>query len=321
VNRLRAYRDIEGINQEELGKLLGLSPSMVSAIEAGRREFGSDLNLIGYAPRRLLLPPMTDPLHRFRAATPVVARKRAHELLRLAGEVFKELRERTPKAPNTIIERRLEDTDLDELTAETRCLLQHEESGPIRNLTAAIERAGVCIVPIVGLAGVDGLSSWVDGVPVIGVSPSVPGDRFRLTLAHEVGHLTKHVRKSDTTESEANAFASTLLFPTMDFEAALPERPQLRDFATLKSTWGISIAAMVYRAHDMGIIDDARYRALQIQMSKWRRQEPVPFEPVHGSLFAKLVEVNGGSAAVGQTLGINSRHLSILTDWRHLRPA
>lgn len=321
MNRLRAYRDIEGINQEELGGLLGLSASMVSAIEVGRRPFASDLSLLGYSANRLTLPPMTEPLHRVRAATPVSARKRAHELLRLAGEVFRELRERTPKTPDAVVERRLDAVDTDELTAEVRSLLQHEESGPIKNLTAAVERAGVCIVPIVGLAGIDGLSSWVDGVPVIGVSPTVPGDRFRLTLGHELGHLIRHHKKTEMTESEANTFASALLFPTMDFETAMPERPQLRDFVTLKSTWGISIAAMVYRAHDIGVIDDARYRALQIQMSKWQRQEPAPFEPVLGSLFGKLVEVNGGAAAVAANLGIHPRHIATLVSWRHLRTA
>ena len=71
-------------------------------------------------------------------------------------------------------------------------MLDHEETGPIQNLTAAAERAGICLIPIVGLPGIDGLSSWVNGVPVIGVSPNIPGDRFRFTLAHEIGHLLMH---------------------------------------------------------------------------------------------------------------------------------
>jgi Zn-dependent peptidase ImmA (M78 family) len=324
LNRLRAYRDLEGLNQQQLADLFGLSPQMISAAEAGRREFHGDLRLIGYSDDRLAIPGMSEPLHRHRTSTTAAAKKRAKELLRLGGEVFGELRERTDRAPRSRIERlpapnSLE--DLEELAIEIRCELEHEDTGPIRNLTSAIERAGVCLVSIGGLPGIDGLSSWVDGVPVIGVSPSVPGDRLRLTLGHELAHLLFHSRRSASTELEANRFAGALLFPAAEFDAAMPERPQLRDFIGLKSSWGVSVAALVYRAHELGYIDDARYRALQIQMSKWHKSEPASFEPTFGTLLARLIDVNGGTAQVSSYLGVNGDHVVALTNWRHLRVA
>lgn len=324
MNRLRAYRDIEGINQEELGELLGISAQMVSAVESGRRAFTADLTTLGYSPRRLDLPPMSTPLHRQRASTKAAAKKRSRELLRLAGEVFAELRDRTDRAPQLMVERYPTPqslAELEELAIDVRCSLQHEDSGPIQNLTAAVERAGVCLVPISGLAGVDGLSAWVDGVPVIGLSPSVPGDRFRFTLSHELGHLLFHARASETSEAEANRFAGALLFPEEDFAAAMPDRPMLRDFIALKSSWGVAVAALVYRAHELDFIDDSRYRSLQIQMAKWRKSEPARFEPVHGQLFPKLVEVNGGTAKVAADLGVKPSHLAEITNWSHLRVA
>lgn len=324
MNRLRAYRDIEGLNQQELGDILGMSPQMVSAIEAGRRSFTGDLTLLGYSADRLDLPDMSEPLHRHKASTSATTKKRAHELLRLAGEVFWELRDRTPGVPSTMIERRAEPMpdELEDLAADTRCALRHEEHGPIGNLTSAVERAGVCLVPMVGLPGIDGISTWVDDVPVIGLSPTVPGDRFRLSLGHEVGHLSFHTKKSGTSESEANRFASYVLVPPDDFRAAMPERgPQLRDFINLKKSWGVSVAALVYRAHEDGYIDDSRYRALQIQMSKWRRQEPGTFDPMRGTLLGKMVEVNGGPAEVAARLGVNQHHVAELLNWSHLRVA
>lgn len=99
MNRLRAFRDIEGLNQADLAGLVGLSVPMVSAIESGRRPFNGDLTAIGYDPRRLTLPDMSEPIHRARASTAVAAKKRAKELLRLAGEVFGELLDVTPNAP------------------------------------------------------------------------------------------------------------------------------------------------------------------------------------------------------------------------------
>ncbi|WP_207769345.1 XRE family transcriptional regulator [Nocardioides currus] len=312
---------IEGIAQDQLGDLLGLSPQMISAIEGGRRTFNGDLAPLGYSNDRFELPDMSEPLHRQRASTKVATKKRAKELLRLAGEVFGELRERTPGAPDLMLRpgaAPISLDDLDDLALDVRYSLRHEESGAIRNLTSLVERAGVCLVPIVGL-GVDGLSSWVGEVPVIGLAPNVPGDRFRLTLGHELAHLLFHRRATATTEHEANRFASNLLFPQGDFEEQMPDRPQLRDFVGLKSSWGVSVAALVYRAHDLEIIDDSRYRALQIQMSKWRRNEPGQFSPVHGELMNRLIETNGGMAAVAKDLGVNQQHLAMLGNWNHLR--
>jgi Zn-dependent peptidase ImmA (M78 family) len=324
LNRLRAYRAIEGINQAELADLLDLSPQMVSAIESGRRAMSVDLERIGYANERLVLPEMSEPLHRQRASTKVAAKNRAQELIRLAGEVFGGLRGRTAGAPHVALERLpnpASTVEWEEAAIEVRCLLQHEERGPIRNLTAAVERAGVCIVPITGLTGVDGLSSWVDGVPVIGVSPTVPGDRFRFTISHELGHLLFHSKKSEFTEPEANRFAGALLFPLAEFDAAMPERPQLRDFINLKSSWGVAVSALVYRAHELEYVDDKRYRALQIQMSKWRKTEPGWFDPAYGQLLDRLIEVNGGVDAVASGMGLNERHVRELTNWSHLRVA
>jgi len=324
MNRLRAYRDIEGIGQDELGKLLDLSPQMVSAIEGGRRGFNGNLTALGYSNDRLDLPGMSEPLHRQRASTKVASRKRAKELLRLAGEVFRELRDRTDRTPDLALEPLRAPTtadEIEEVAVDVRFALRHEESGPIRNLTAAVERAGVCIIPIVGLDGVDGLSSWVNDVPVIGLSPFVPGDRFRLTLGHELGHLLMHTRSGETTERQANRFASALLFPQLDFDNEMRDRPQLRDFISLKSSWGVSIAALVYRAHELDHIDDRRYRALQIQMSKWRKAEPATFAPVHGELMNRLVAANGGADAVAREMGINRKHLQHVCNWSHLRVA
>ena len=325
MNRLRSHRDLEGMSQHELGALLGISPQMVSAIESGRRSYAGSLEVIGYRDDRFVIPAMSEPLHRQRMSTGVTARKRAKELLRLAGEIFAELSARTERAPHLRLQKYPTPQSSDEMeniATDVRSVLDHEDTGPIQNLTAAVERAGVCLVPIFGLQGIDGLSSWVNGVPVIGLSiSSVPGDRFRLTLAHELGHLLIHARYADGTEGQANQFASALLFPKADFEAAMPERPQLRDFIALKASWGVSVAALIYRSHELEYVNDVRYRALQIQMSKWHRSEPGFFDPIYGTLLPRLVEVNGGLSSVATDLGINRRHLADTITWSHLRVA
>lgn len=83
----------------------------------------------------------------------------------------------------------------------------------------------------------------------------------------------------------------------------------------------VSTSALVYRAHELGYIDDRRYRALQIQMSKWHKNGPGTFAPVHGELVGRLIDVNGGTEGVSGKLGVNARHLAEPTNWSHLRVA
>ncbi|MEJ7741252.1 MAG: ImmA/IrrE family metallo-endopeptidase [Nocardioidaceae bacterium] len=142
-----------------------------------------------------------------------------------------------------------------------------------------------------------------------------------MTLGHELAHLLLHKRPSTATENEANRFSTNLLFPQIEFEANMIDRLQLRT-SSRSSRHGASLSqALVYRAHDLDYIDDRRYRQLQIQMSKWRRNEPAYFAPVHGELMNRLVETNGGVDSVSRDLGVNRKHLQALTNWSHLRVA
>ena len=323
MNRLRSYRWIEGINQNELGQVLGISSQLVSAIESGRRSATCDLSKLGYADHRLELAEMTEPLHRQSANTSVASTRRAKELMRLAGEVFIDLRGYAPIVPYGRLERLGPTRSCDEAAEhadEVRvAVLGKDAHGPIRNLTADVERAGICLLPLTGLSGVDGLSSWVEGQPVVGLSADVAGDRFRFSLAHEIGHLVMHTKKSQVSEAEAHRFASALLMPDDEFEAAMPPHPVLSDFVALKNAWGISAAALVYRAHQRGFLDDRRYRSVQIQMSKWRKREPGRFDPKPGTFLPWLVREAGGVGACARDLGVHEDHLRQIATWRHLK--
>ncbi|WP_420612095.1 ImmA/IrrE family metallo-endopeptidase [Candidatus Spongiisocius sp.] len=326
MNRLRSYRRIEGINQKQLGEILGISPQLVSAIESGRRSPTCDITRLGYAPTRIDVAEMTEPLHRQRASTRVTSTRRAKELLRVAGEAFLGLSHVLDPRNKNRLERLgpiQSDADIVECATEVRVgVLEKEESSPIKNLTDAAESAGICLVPIVGLEGIDGISSWVGerpGCPVIGLNVNVAGDRFRLSLAHEIGHLAMHAKRTATTENEAYRFASALLIHDDDFAASMPERPVLRDFIKLKSTWGISVAALVYKAHQLGYLDGRSYRSIQIQMSRWRKTEPGSFAIKPGRLLPKLVRMHGGVLRSARHLGLSPDHLREVITWHPLR--
>jgi Zn-dependent peptidase ImmA (M78 family) len=149
--------------------------------------------------------------------------------------------------------------------------------GPVRDLTAWLEAAG-CVVLFedFGTPRVDGLSQWVGDHPVMLINNQAPTDRLRWTLAHETGHLCLHANYiGEDPEAEANAFAAEFLMP------ADVIRPQLRHLtvgklADLKRQWGVSMQALVERAHQLGVLVAGQRTSMYKQFSRlgWRVREP-----------------------------------------------
>ena len=97
--------------------------------------------------------------------------------------------------------------------------------GPVRNVTESIEEAGGMVVfSDFGTRQIDAISEWVPGsrpLFLINSNASIPWDRMRLTLAHELGHVLMHTFPSPTMEEEANAFAAELLMPRKEIKPYL----------------------------------------------------------------------------------------------------
>ncbi|MCC6285144.1 MAG: ImmA/IrrE family metallo-endopeptidase [Phycisphaerales bacterium] len=131
----------------------------------------------------------------------------------------------------------------------------------------------------------DGLSGWADdSTPVVVVSSSVSDDRRRFSLAHELGHLFMDVGKVDakTEERLAHRFAAAFLVPASTARRELGEKRRHLDFrelAMLKLKHGLSMAAWIFRASDLAIIDEPHARTLFAELSAkgWRKEEPVKF--------------------------------------------
>ena len=173
-------------------------------------------------------------------------------------------------------------------------------SGPVRDLIGWLESAGCVVVAedfgsMTGGGRVDGLSQWVADSPVMLVNDRAPTDRLRLTLAHELGHVCLHSEQlGGDPEDEANAFAAEFLMP------AELIRPELRNLSLrrlhgLKRYWGVSMQALIERAHRLGTISAHQrtnlYKALSAR--GWRTKEPLSEElvPERTSLVERLGQV------------------------------
>jgi Zn-dependent peptidase ImmA (M78 family) len=159
-------------------------------------------------------------------------------------------------------------------------------TGPVKNLTVLVERAGVIVgTSDFGGASVSGMTFKVPGQPpLVLLNVHHPADRMRFTLAHELGHLTMHRFPTPTMEDEANEFASCLLMPRSDIGAAFKgRRITLQLLAALKPEWKVAMQALLMRAKSLGYVDynQARYLWQQISARGWRLREPAELDFEH----------------------------------------
>ena len=140
-----------------------------------------------------------------------------------------------------------------------------------RPLTTA-ERAGVIVVrdphlgdrltPTNSVAArqrVDAFSDIGGKRPIIVLTgaPGIPWDRDNYNVSHELGHVVLHTetrRGPKTVEDHAHRFAGAFLAPAVAIDDELPASIDWRDYYELKLKWGISIAALIRRAYDLGRI-------------------------------------------------------------------
>lgn len=167
--------------------------------------------------------------------------------------------------------------------------------GPVDSLTELVERAGVIIVQMdFGTNLLDALSFRLPGLrPLIFINKDVPGDRYRFTLAHELGHLVLHNHPEDDSimERQADDFAAELLMPRAEIRPYL-SRPSLGKLARVKAHWRVSIKALIVQAARMKLITDGQYRGLNVNYSKagYARGEPYPIEVEPAFAQKRLVQ-------------------------------
>lgn len=155
---------------------------------------------------------------------------------------------------------------------------------PLDNLVQTAEDKGFVVIGWDKNGEFDGLSGWCDNYPVTVINTSRSTDRIRFNLAHEIGHLVMETSDVDekAEESLANRFASALLVPAHHARSELGNNRDRLDWGELmmlKRKYGLSMAAWVTRAKDLGIISMNQYTLMFKDLSKrgWRKQEPIEY--------------------------------------------
>lgn len=158
---------------------------------------------------------------------------------------------------------------------------------PLTSVTEVIEdHGGIAVHVYDGLSSFHGLSGWANQkYPIAITTGDAPADRIRFNLAHELGHLTMDSSELPLKDAErlAHRFAAAFIVPPDIARQELGHRRRelsYSELASLKKKHGLSMAAWIYRAKDLGIISESHGAALFRGMSanNWRKVEPVEFE-------------------------------------------
>ena len=295
--RLTLARELRGLTKAELAERVGKTPSAVSQFEADRaRPDPQTLAALALAlgvPIGFFVQPERAPMLgiddcHFRSLRS--ASQRARRALLARGTLLSELLavlEEVVELPAEHVSAVAEPINsIEEIEA---CAVRVRKTwglglGPIPNVVRLLESKGVLASWIPeGCREVDAFSGWYGGRPLVFlVTEKQYTSRTRFDAAHELGHLVMHadVAPGDPDrEREANRFAGAFLVPREPFLEECPRHLNWNHFYELKRRWRVSVAALVRRAHDLGMLSQASYRRAFVELNRRGERFQEPDEP------------------------------------------
>ena len=161
---------------------------------------------------------------------------------------------------------------------------------PIADVTAILEDHKVHVIEVKSSERFDGISAVAldsQNKPQAAAVVSrvgVPGDRQRLNLAHELGHLVLRVPHHGDPEKLAFRFGAAFLAPAASFKREAGEKRtsvSVDELLILKKRFKMSIQAILRRFRDLEIISPTYYKdwCIAINRMGWRKKEPLEIKP------------------------------------------
>jgi Zn-dependent peptidase ImmA (M78 family)/transcriptional regulator with XRE-family HTH domain len=268
---LKLLRKSKNLSQNEICSHLKLSQSNYSKIEQGLMEplesfvqqtasfFGVD-NSFFYQNEEYYSP--VNPYHRSRSTLQIGDRDRVEAIANIYRIHLKKLLEAVEIVYNFLPVLVSDSLSPEEIACLTRRNLRLP-NGPISNLTKLLEDNGIIVIAYdFKTEALDGFTihGAKDILPIIYFNSVFPGERIRLTLAHELGHLIMHryIQESRDIEKEAFAFAAEFLMPANDIMQDLRYintiKLNIEMLLRLKRKWKVSMNALLKRAEDLNVL-------------------------------------------------------------------
>lgn len=193
---------------------------------------------------------------------------------------------------------------------------------PIKHMLRTLEANGARVFSLAEeCESVDAFSVWRGRRPFVFLNTRKSAEHSRMDAAHELGHLVLHWKDKAhgrKAEQEAAQFASAFLMPQASVRASAPRGGTLPEIISAKKRWGVSVAALTYRMHSVGMLSEWQYRTLFVQLSAkgYRKREPEGMQAetslVLAKVFTKLREDGVSKADVARALALPPDELASL---------
>ncbi len=176
-----------------------------------------------------------------------------------------------------------------------RKMLGLSEDDPVYSMPKTLEAFGIRIIEVPTTDAIDGLAAMYGKERVTVLARGLEGDRSRLNAAHEFGHVIAGDIETETEDSEADKrafeFGAHLLMPSAVLKQAI-ERQSMVHLVDMKKHYGVSLAAMIYRAEKLGYLSKRETKAIWVEFAKrgWRQREPGRTAPDRALRFEVLFE-------------------------------
>lgn len=190
--------------------------------------------------------------------------------------------------------------DLHLYDAESAAQALRQEWGlgekPVASMIKLLEAKGARVFSLAeNTTKVNAYSLWRQEVPYVFLNTFKSAESSRFDAAHELAHLVLHQDGSVTgreAEDQANRFASAFLMPKADILAVLPRVQHLEQLMKAKLRWCVSLAALNYRIHKLGITTDWKNRDFCIEISKrgYNQNEPNGIEREKSVVWEKVLK-------------------------------
>lgn len=326
--RLKEARLARGLFRKSLADLLGVSVTAIARYEEGHDKPLKDRSAaiaecLGFPEEFFFKRGWEEDFEpvfwRSRTTESKLAREMTEQRMKWICECFSFLEEEVDFPPLNLPELSLPDDfrlispQMIEKAAEDIRNFWNLKAGPIPDVILALENAGIPVVILeIPSDKQDGFCfySKVLGRHFVGInSYNISCVRVRYDAAHELAHCILHRNITNTQENDpslnkiiaeqARRFAEAFLFPRDSFLYEVRD-PSFDHFCDLKKKWGMSIAAMIFRANDLGLIDIAEKTALCQNLARRRWHGPLnePFDSPAGMPFERPRMLPRGVEAV-----------------------
>lgn len=167
-------------------------------------------------------------------------------------------------------------------------------SEPIKDIVTEVEKHGLLVTTFdTSTSDIDAFSQFVNtsSEPTFLIAYSnnkTSAARIHFDIAHELGHICLHDWSDDIEEltkeefrereKQAHEFAAAFLLPEETFKKDAKSISQtIAGYRELKKKWRVSIAAMIRRASQLGVISYAQYQDMirVMQRRGIRKEEPL----------------------------------------------